>query len=156
MQNQWPSDEALEDNFKPMSSEQAQKWREANPSVSPWRVLAWQAFVGVVFAVCVGVVMGSASMAWSAAYGAVSVVLPGAVFARGLVRQMRSRRLGGGAFAGLMFWELAKIVLTIAMLLLARVMVPGLSWLALLAGFVLTMKVYWVAMWLRPRSASSA
>jgi ATP synthase protein I len=25
-----------------------------------------------------------------------------------------------------------------------------LNWLALLAGFMVTMKVYWMAMWLRP------
>lgn len=155
MQDPWQADEALEDNFKPMSAEQAQQWREANPSVSPWRVLVWQALVGAVFAASVGAVMGSDVMAWSAAYGAVSVVLPGAVFARGLMRQMRNQTRGGSAFAGLMVWELAKIVLTIAMLLLAQVVVPGLNWLALLAGFVVTMKVYWVAVWLRPKAASS-
>lgn len=155
-QDPWQTDEVLAEDFKPMSAEQAQNWRRANPAVSPWRVVAWQAIVGVVFAAALGAVIGSVSAAWSAAYGAVSVVLPGAVFARGLMRQMRHQAHGGSAFAGLMVWELAKIVLTIAMLLLAQVVVPGLNWLALLAGFVVTMKVVWVAVWLRPKAGSSA
>ena len=49
---------------------------------------------------------------------------------------------------GFFVWELVKIVLTVAMLLAAPRLVSQLNWLALLAGFVVTMKVYWVVMWL--------
>jgi ATP synthase protein I len=45
---------------------------------------------------------------------------------------------------------MVKIVLTIAMLFAAPRLIVQLDWLALLAGFVVTIKVYWVAMWLRP------
>jgi len=43
-------------------------------------------------------------------------------------------------------WELVKIAVTIAMLFAAPRLVGALSWLALLAGFVVTIKVYWVAL----------
>ena len=47
-------------------------------------------------------------------------------------------------------WELAKIVLTIALLVMAPYWVKDLSWLALLVGMVVTMKAYWVAFKMRP------
>ena len=52
----------------------------------------------------------------------------------------------GGALTGLFGWELVKIALTVAMLAAAPRLVPGLSWLALLAGMVVTMKTYWIAL----------
>ena len=42
---------------------------------------------------------------------------------------------------------MVKVALTVAMLLLAPRLIVDLSWLALVAGFVVTMKVYWAAMW---------
>jgi len=48
--------------------------------------------------------------------------------------------------AALMGWELVKIALTVAMLAAAPRLVPELSWLALLAGMVMTMKAYWIAL----------
>jgi ATP synthase protein I len=90
---------------------------------------------------------------WSAGYGALAVVLPAALFARALSRQAG---LGGGnaALSRFFVWEMAKIGLTLAMLLLAPRVLTNLSWLALVAGFVVTMKVYWLAMWLRLTSSS--
>ena len=63
--------------------------------------------------------------------------------------------MAGAALAGFFVWELVKIVLTVAMLLAAPKLVPDLSWLALLVGLVVTMKVYWVAMWLHPARRKS-
>ena len=48
-------------------------------------------------------------------------------------------------------WELAKLALSIAMLVAARWLVADLHWLALLAGVVAAMKMYWVALVVRPR-----
>ena len=47
-------------------------------------------------------------------------------------------------------WELAKLVLTSAMLAAAARLVKDLSWLALLVGMVVTMKTYWVALKVQP------
>jgi ATP synthase protein I len=76
-------------------------------------------------------------------------VIPAAFFIRGLARQQQAGN-AGSALVGFFVWEMVKIVLTIAMLFAAPRLIVQLDWLALLAGFVVTIKVYWVAMWLRP------
>jgi ATP synthase protein I len=140
-----PADEGLEPEFKPLTPEQAAAWRRRNPVTSPWHVLVLQLLVGVAVAALTGWLSGQFSLAASVAWGVVSVVVPGVVFARALSRQMRLKQ-AGAALAGLFVWELVKIVLTVALLLVAPKVVAGLSWLALVAGFVVTMKVYWLAM----------
>lgn len=49
--------------------------------------------------------------------------------------------------------EIAKLVLTVVLLLLAPLVVPGLNWLALVLGLVVVMKTYWLALWRLTRSA---
>ena len=139
------ANEGLEPDFKPLTPEQATAWRQRNLLTSPWRVLVLQLLVGLVVAVLTGVVSGQFRLAASVAWGAVSVVVPGVVFARALARQMRQSQ-AGAALVGLFVWELVKVVLTVALLLAAPKVVSDLSWLALVAGFVVTMKVYWLAM----------
>lgn len=143
------ADEAHEVDFKPLTREEAQRVRALNPSVSLWKVVAGQAGVGAVAALLAWGVTGSVQMLWSVGYGALSVVLPAALFARGLARQKLATH-ENAALVGFFVWEMVKIGLTIAMLFAAPKLVEGLNWLALLAGFVVTMKVYWVAMWFRP------
>jgi ATP synthase protein I len=83
------------------------------------------------------------TVAWSALYGALSVVLPGALMARGMTRGTRSPV---AAAAGFMFWEMLKIAVAIAMLVIAAKVVPQLSWPALLITMVVCMKVNWLAL----------
>jgi ATP synthase protein I len=142
------TDEAQDEGFKPLTREEAQKVRESNPPVSLWVVLAGQAGVGILVALMAWVLTGQPRMGWSAGYGALAVVIPAALFARGLSRQ-KSATHGNAALVGFFVWEMVKIALTVAMLFAAPRLVEGLNWLALLAGFVVTMKVYWVAMWFR-------
>jgi ATP synthase protein I len=141
-------DEAQDEGFKPLTREEAEKIRQLNPSVSLWRVVAGQVGVGVLVTLVAWILTGQSRMAWSAGYGALAVVLPAALFARGLSRQ-KSAVQGNAALAGFFVWELVKIALTVAMLFAAPRLIAELSWLALLAGFVVTMKVYWAAMWFR-------
>ena len=138
--------------FKPLSAEEARQWREQHLPLSPWRIVAWQAVAGSLAAGLTWLVSGRAELASSVLYGALAVVLPASVLARAL-----SRRAGaaGAALAGFFVWELVKIVLTVAMLVAAPKLVPQLSWPAMLAGFVVAMKVYWVAMWLHPARRKS-
>ena len=146
--------EAYEEEFKPLTHEEAQKVRALNPPVSLWMVVAGQVGVGIVVALLAWALTGNESMLWSAGYGALAVVLPAALFARGLSRQ-KSAMHGSAALVGFFVWEMVKIGLTVAMLFAAPKLVDGLNWLALLAGFVVTMKVYWVAMWFRPARKNS-
>ena len=140
--------EAEDSDFNPLTAEQAQQWRQRNPPVSPWLVVVGQALVGSVVSLLAWLVSGKASVGWSAAYGALVVVLPAALFARGLARQQGLSHVGI-AMVGFFCWELAKLLLCIAMLAYAPRLVAGLSWLALLAGMVVTMKTYWIALLLR-------
>ena len=143
------TDEAQEEGFKTLTREEAQKVRESNPPLSLWFVWAGQVGVGVVVALAAWALTGQARMGWSAGYGALAVIVPAALFARGLSRQ-KSAKHGNAALVGFFVWEMVKIALTVAMLFAAPRLVEGLNWLALLAGFVVTMKVYWVAMWFGP------
>jgi ATP synthase protein I len=70
---------------------------------------------------------------------------------------MRRKQLHS-ALLGLIVWELVKVVLTVALLLVAPKVIANLSWFALVAGFVVTMKVYWLAMalgWMQRKSKPS-
>ena len=148
------ADEGLEPEFKPLSAQEAQIWRQHNPQASPWRVLLLQVGVGALMALLTGLFTGKWALAASSAWGSVAVVVPAVVFVRALSRQMR-RTQPGSALMGLMVWELVKIVLTVALLLAAPKVISDLSWLALVAGFVVTMKVYWLAMalgWMQRKS----
>ncbi|MDO9404536.1 MAG: ATP synthase subunit I [Polaromonas sp.] len=140
--------ETDDEGFKPLTREEAEKFRASTTSLSPWTLVVSQLVVGVVLALLAGLLTGQARMAWSTAYGALAVVIPSALFVRGLARQKHAAH-GGSALAGFFVWEMVKIALTVAMLVAAPRLVNELSWLALLAGFVVTMKVYWAAVWFR-------
>ncbi len=131
--------------FKQLTAEEARLLRERQPQVSPWWVVTRQVGVGLVVALAAWALTGSKNVAWSAAYGAMAVVLPTAIFARGLSRR-GAPGSPTGAVARFFLWELVKIALTVALLAAAPRLVPALSWPALLAGLVLTMQVYWVAL----------
>jgi ATP synthase protein I len=143
-----------DENFKALTAEEAKALQKSSPRLSPWVVVLAQVVVGILVAGLTGWLVGSERAFWSAAYGALAVVVPAAVFARGLARQQRAPN-AGSALGGFFVWEMVKVVLTVAMLFAAPRLVVGLNWLALLAGFVVTMKVYWVAMWLHSKRAKS-
>lgn len=148
------TDSPEDENFKPLTAEEAQALKKTSPKLSPWIVIVAQAVVGILVAGLMGWLVGSESALWSAAYGSLAVVVPAAVFARGLARQLRAPN-AGSALGGFFVWEMVKVALTVAMLFAAPRLIVDLHWLALLAGFVVTMKVYWVAMWLHSKRAQS-
>lgn len=139
--------------FKPLTAQEAQAFRKQNPPISPWRVLAVQGLVGVAVALMAWWVTAKISTGWSAAYGALAVIIPGAVFARGLTSRLTSVN-AGAAMLGFFFWEAVKIALTVAMLVAAPKVIENLSWPALLVGLVITMKAVWVTLLMRSKSQS--
>jgi ATP synthase protein I len=143
-------EESQESPVQPLSAEEARRVREQNPPLSPWWVVAGQAVVGVVAGLLAWAITGKQNVGWSVAYGALAVVIPAAVFARGLTGRISSVNAGTAA-VGFLLWEMVKIALTLAMLAVAPRLVAGLSWPALLIGLVLAMKVYWVALAFAPR-----
>jgi ATP synthase protein I len=145
-------DGAEQEEFKTWTREEAQAWRTNNPSLSPWRVVAVQAVAGLVCCAAVWAITQRSGAAWSALYGAAAVVVPSALLARGMTRGMRNPM---AAAAGFMFWEMLKIGVAVAMLVIAVRVVPGLSWPALLVTMVVCIKINWVALLWRGRRSDN-
>jgi len=144
-------DGAASNSFKRLSREEAAVLRAHEPPVSPWRVIAVQAVVGVVAALIGGLITARSEVAWSLLYGAATVVVPGALMARGMTSKLSSMAPGASAVS-FMLWEFVKIGVSLAMLVIAAKIVQPLVWPALLVGLVVCMKVYWVALLWRRRA----
>jgi len=137
--------ENVQETFEPLTAEQVAELRKRQPLLSVWRVVSAQVVLGLLVATLVWFVSGQKAVVYSAVYGALAVIVPAALFARGLTSRVASLN-AGAAVLGFFLWEMVKIGLTVAMLFAAPRLVNDLSWPAMLAGLVVTMKVYWVAL----------
>ena len=133
-----------ERSFKRLTRAEAEAFRRQHPPLSPWRVVAAQVALGLLAAGVCGLVAGKVA-AVSALYGAAVVAVPGALMARGATSRLASLSPAIGA-ASMLTWAFAKIALSVAMLVLAARIVPGVVWPALLAAMVLGMQSYWFAL----------
>ncbi|RZL00841.1 MAG: ATP synthase subunit I [Rubrivivax sp.] len=121
------------------------------PVVSLWRVTAIQALVGVLLALASWWLGGYRSnVVWSALYGAACVVVPGALFAYGMGRQVSANHPGAAVF-GFMLWEFVKIGVAVIMLVAAIKVVPQLSWPAFLVALVVCIKLNWLTLFMQGR-----
>lgn len=137
-------------NFKPLTADEARQLRERSPQISPWRVIAGQVIAGLVVALAAWGLTGRQNLGWSAGYGALSVVIPAAVFARGLTGRLASLNPSTAVLA-FFVWELVKMALTVAMLFAAPRLISELSWPAMLVGLVVAMQAYWAVIVFSPR-----
>ena len=154
--DEW-EDGVEETEFKPLTREEAQQWRAGQPELSIWRLVAWQALVGLTAGLLGWLLTQRASVGWSVLYGSAAVVLPSALMAYGVTSSALARLLSGfaqAAFAGFLLWEGVKILLAVVMLWLAPQVVPSLSWLGLLAGLVVALKVYWFGFLIQVRRSN--
>ena len=142
---------AGDDVIKPLTREEAQVLRQQNPGISPWMVLTGQAVGGVLSAFAAWWVSGESAVGWSVVYGAMAVVIPGALFARGLLSKVSTIN-PATAVTGFFLWEMVKIGLVLAMLYAAPRLVTDLSWPAMLMGLGVTMKVVWLVLWIDARA----
>ena len=147
--------EADLEQSRPLNAQEAQDLRRRLPSLSPWGVIVGQCLVGVAVVLLTWLVSGDGVRAWSVAYGALVVVLPAAVFARGLKSQFSSLNVIIAGF-GFFLWEIVKISLSVGMLFAAPGLVDEIDWLFLLLGLFVTMKVYWLALVIRPKQKIGA
>ena len=108
------------------------------------KVLMWQALSAVVIGMMAYLV--SAAAVTSAFYGAMCVVLPSALVARIVIKQVRPDVLkhSGGKLMGLVVLELVKILVTVCLLVTAPLVLDSPQWVAIVIGFAVTLKVYWV------------
>ena len=145
----YPEQDEPEPPIQRLSAQQAQELRLKNPPVPVWRVVGLQMWVGVAVTLVTWGVSGTTA-AWSAAYGALAVVLPAAVMARGITGRLASVNAVSAAL-GFLVWEAVKIALSVAMLLAAGRVIDGLSWPALLVAMIITFKIHWLAIGLGQR-----
>jgi ATP synthase protein I len=124
--------------------------RESDPALSPWWVVGLQCLAGLAVTLLAWGISGKAAVGWSAGYGALAVIIPAALFARGLMSRFSSINAATAGF-GFFLWEAVKIAVSIAMIAVAPRLIADLSWLALLAGLFVTLKMYWLALLKRPK-----
>ncbi len=139
--------------IRTLSKDEAAVVKASNPPLNPWRVVAWQLMASVMAGFLTFVFTQKWSVVCSVVWGGLSVVIPAAVFARGMMSKATLLN-AGTATGGFFLWELVKIGLTLAMLYAApQVMArlgQDLSWPAMLVGLVVTMKAYWLALLCKP------
>jgi len=110
-----------------------------------------QVAVGLVIAAAIQAVTGEGILAASALYGAAVVALPGALMARGATSRLGTISPLTSAI-NIMGWAMVKIAVSVAMLVLAGRIVPGLHWPVMLATLVVCMQTYAVALLWRGRA----
>ncbi len=137
-------DEADRLAYAPMTRGEAEAFRRDHPVLSPWRVIAAQLVIGAIVAAAAGLLAGRIG-ALSAAYGAAVVALPGMLMARGATSRLSSLSPVVSAVS-MLGWGFVKLALSVAMLVLAGRIVPGLLWPVMLASMVLCMMSYWFAL----------
>ena len=110
-------------------------------SLSVWQVLAVQAGFGLFVALVWGVLTLRSAAFLSSLYAVAVVVLPGLLMARGVFGRNAGRGVGG-----LLVWEVLKLGLTCALLVLAPQLLHPVDWVALLVTLVLCLKVIGVVL----------
>ena len=149
--NRWQDEP--EEEFTPLSAEEARQWRSRQHTIPVWHTLAWQIGVGLCVAAGVGLMWQSETLARSAAYGTFAVVLPQTLLLRGMAN-LQGRWSPEALLLRFFVWELVKIALTIAILGSAVKVLGEVSWPALLAGLVVTMKANWLLLAFRTANRS--
>jgi len=137
-----------EDNevYPALSALEAEKWRRLNPQTGMLELLVAQMATGlllVAMAYAYEFFFGQKGLAISCLYGVLVVFVPSVVCVRGLSSKFGQGNIGISV-AKFFVWELAKIAMSIAILMLApRWLGEDLSWPGLLVGLVLTFKGFW-------------
>jgi len=150
----WGDDGSQEPDIRSLTREEAREWRSRQPILPIWRLVAVQLLAGLFLGGLSWWLTQRVQVALSVLYGSAVVVIPSALMAYGLTSSALARLMAGiaqAAFAGFLFWEGVKVLLAVAMLWLAPQVVPGLSWLGLLLGLVVTLKVSWAGFLIQSR-----
>lgn len=132
--------------IRPLTREEAQALIARNPSLSVWRVIAVQAAFGMAVALVWGGLSRSLPALLSSLYAVAVVVIPALLMARGVFGPNAGRSV-----QGLLIWELLKMGLGAAMLVLAPKVLDPVDWVALLVTLVLCLKVIGVALYFMQR-----
>lgn len=134
----------VSDEIVPMDAVAAKEWRHKHGAPSLSRLMMWQWGTCILAVAALFFWTRELNVTVSMIYGAFAVCLPAAIFLRRA--NVQALAGAGAALLNLFFWELVKIVLTIALLLAAPRLLPQLHWPALLAGVVVAVVAYQVGL----------
>lgn len=121
--------------------------------ISPWLVVKLQSALTILFTILS--VLGSNpvgmnSYAISFLAGGIVGIVPTAIFATRLtLANRRQSSNAGGYVVALVSGEFIKIVTTVALVAAIAWNIPNLMWLPMLVMYVLTLKCYWLAWFLK-------
>ena len=134
----------------PLTNDQAQQLRGQLIHITPLFVVIVQLLATLVLGVLTWLLTFNASWALSISYGGLTIALPAGIFAwamRGKTQQVHA----AGVLFRFFLWESVKVLFSVVMLAIAPFIIPNLSWLALLAGLIVTIKAYLIAAFLRSK-----
>lgn len=121
--------------------------------ISPWLVVKLQSALTILFtilSVLGSYPVGMNSLAVSFLAGGIVGIVPTAIFATRLsLVNRRQASNAGGYVVALVSGEFIKIVTTVALVAAIAWNVPNLMWLPMLGMYVLTLKCYWLAWFLK-------
>lgn len=148
-----------QEEYKPLTAQEAQQWRERQPQASPWRVVRGQWILMALAGLVSALLFRQADIVVSVLYGGICIALPTALMAYGLTSSPMAHllavvfpQMAKVSLAGVLFWEGIKVLLALALMGLAPRLIPNLSWLALVAGLVVVLKAYWLEFWWTSRN----
>ncbi|NBW78128.1 MAG: ATP synthase subunit I [Betaproteobacteria bacterium] len=146
----WAEQKDFNNESLPLTPQEVQSFRLRNSSLPPWCVIAAQCGVGLVFVGLLAAVFENRVIAVSAAWGVAVVVLPAMLFARGISNPwLRGDPVR--SVLGFFVWESVKLLASVSLMVLASRWQAELNWAAMLLTMLLTLKVYWLALLVRPK-----
>lgn len=130
------------EDFKALTREEAAAWRKAQRPLSLWLVFRWQFALASVAVVLAGLLGDWRVIALSVAYGSCAVMVPTALMA--WRTRERAAVSAQSALMQVFVWESVRVLLAILLLASAPLVLGEVSWLGLVAGFVVVLKAYGV------------
>lgn len=131
-----------------LTKEEADRLRPQLFQLLPMRIVGMQVLVGLGMTGIAFISFSDHAITWSVGYGALAVIAPGYLFSIG-VRKECYKTSPSAAMLGFFLWELVKLTSCVAMLAAAPLLIKNLNWFGMLAGLLVTMKVYLFAGWLQ-------
>ena len=150
MQSLWPDESHEPEVYAPLTYQQAKVLQQELGSVKLEvflvRVLVWQSAAAVLMGSLAWLLLGNLAIVVSVFYGAMCAVLPTALVAVVVIRRMSTgfSKRSGDMSLGLFVLELIKVATSVLLLVAAPLALGAPQWVALVAGFVLTLKIYWL------------
>ena len=160
MKSLWPDESHEPESVEPLTKQQAimlgQKLGSVKLEVFVTKVLVCQTVAALLIGLTAWLLSGSRVTAVSGFYGAMCAVLPTALVAFVIVRRMSTGvlRRSGDMLLGLFVLQLIKVAASVLLLAAAPLVLSAPQWVALVIGFVLTLKIYWLVALLGSRQAT--